>query len=927
VRNVLPTGFKPTKLSLHRLALWAICSLSLAIPGLATAQLVSFPGALGFGDDATGGRGGTVYTVTNLNSSGAGSFEAGASVADSTIVFAVGGYINLDGEVSIANNVTIEGQTAPGQGIGFMDGEISFSSATNDIVRDIRIRQGNGSGTNSGKGGVEMDGGTNIILDHVSVQFGEFDSLDLTNSTNVTVQNSIISDAIGQQFGIHGQSDTGMTYAYNVFANDHNRNPDVENVGSAQFINNIDYNVQAGYTSGNTGGTREEDVVNNYFITGPSTTSNSDAAFYQVDSSDEMYASGNMEDSNKNGVLDGSAVSPSGDTPESSAWFASTGTMPTFSAAGAFTYDTSFAGDSLSRDSLDSLDISQVNSLGTVGGTTANSDFLYTSPNQSGLANSGYGTITGGTAPTSSANDGIPDTWATTHGVAAWAAAHSTTTTNAAFADVVDPIGYTYIEDYANSLANQFVAQTWTASSGTWNTPASWSSAVPTIFQQALIRGTGTADGAVTLNNTGNSVEMVSIGGNGLATGEQLNVTGGSLTVEDTIFVGDQNNGTLAISGGIVQASNVQLGDTVYDVNGNPTNYTGTLNLNTGGTLELLQLVQGAGTPGSWTSGANWTWSGGILEAGGAMTVSAPATLSASGGIVNTNGFSGTISSVLSGSGGLTKIGTGTLTLSGANQYSGPTTVSAGTLAVTGSLLFNDAAHVFVAADPTGNTVISRKTPAGASYDGYGSSINSDLMSSATILAGRNATNNPNGESINMAWRQRLTTEIANLTSDVITITGMNNIGTTGLGQSDPYALEMNFITTGFTPSLTEQFAASRGTLHLDWLNPNGGGTGVPEWVNAVSGNLLTGQNGDVFTNVQSSWSAFAAANNINDSDIGLFVGSWGVDTTNNQVWAVIDYQGPFSSYFDIANVPEPSCLAAVAVTSAFALRRRRRIA
>jgi autotransporter-associated beta strand protein len=642
-------------------------------------QLAAFPGALGFGANATGGRGGTVEVVSNLNSSGAGSFAAAVSVPNSIVVFTVGGYINLNGEISIAKNVTIEGQTAPGQGIGLMDGEISFSSASNDIVRDIRVRQGNGSGVNTGKAGVVMDGGSNIIFDHVSVQFGEWDTLDLTNSSNVTVQNSILSDAIGQQFGIHGQSDTDMTYAYNVFANDHNRNPDVEDTGSAQFINNIVYNVQAGFTSGNSGGTRQEDVVNNYFITGPSTTSNSDAAFYQVNSSDQMYASGNMEDTNKNGVLDGSSVSPSGATTESTPWFASTSTMPTFTAAGAYAYDTTYAGQSLSRDSLDSLDIGQVQSLGTSGGTTATGDYLYTSPSQSGLSNGGYGTITGGTSPTSSANDGIPDTWATTHGVATWAAAHGTTTTNPAFAAVLDPLGYSQIEDYANSLADQFVSQTWSAASGNWTTAANWNSAAPGIFQHALIRGTGTADGSVTITTSGNLAESLSIGGNGLSAGEQVNVaSGGGLTIEDTIFVGAQNNGTLAISGGSVIASNMQLGDTVWDSGGNATNYVGTLNL-TGGTLQTGQLVQGAGTPGSWTSGANWTWSGGTLQAQTTgLFVNAPATLGSGGAILNTNGATATLTGVLSGSGSFTKNGSGLAVLSAANTYAGGSIINTG---------------------------------------------------------------------------------------------------------------------------------------------------------------------------------------------------------------------------------------------------------
>ncbi|MEO0056028.1 MAG: hypothetical protein RLZZ50_1975, partial [Verrucomicrobiota bacterium] len=119
----------------------------------ALAQIPAFPGAEGSGALATGGRGGDVYYVTNLNASGAGSFfDAIATVpaAGRTIVFAVSGYIRLPsgsgGTRLTASKVTIAGQTAPGDGIGFYNNFFRISSS-DVVIRHVRFRHGKyGSG-------------------------------------------------------------------------------------------------------------------------------------------------------------------------------------------------------------------------------------------------------------------------------------------------------------------------------------------------------------------------------------------------------------------------------------------------------------------------------------------------------------------------------------------------------------------------------------------------------------------------------------------------------------------------------------------------------------------------------------------------------------------------------------------------------------
>lgn len=113
----------------------------LALLGLSstTTALVAFPGAEGFGANAVGGRGGSVYVVSNLEDSGEGSLRDAVSETDRTVVFAVGGVINIEDRMVVSKRVTILGQTAPGDGITVYGNGWSFSNADEAIVRYIRM--------------------------------------------------------------------------------------------------------------------------------------------------------------------------------------------------------------------------------------------------------------------------------------------------------------------------------------------------------------------------------------------------------------------------------------------------------------------------------------------------------------------------------------------------------------------------------------------------------------------------------------------------------------------------------------------------------------------------------------------------------------------------------------------------------------------
>lgn len=373
------------------------------------AQPLAFPEALGFGAKATGGRAGTVYHVTNLDDAGTGSFRDAVSKSNRIVVFDVGGYITLKTAVSIAGDITIAGQTAPGQGIGIKSGKLSLGAHSNIILRYLRMRAGSETAS-TGDVGLNLLNARNVIVDHCSIEFAPYDNIDgvstdwkTTPVTDVTFQYNLIADPIGQQFGAHCESvQSDWAWYYNAFANSHNRNPLAKT--NTVYVNNVNYGDEADYTT-HTSTAFKHDIVNNYFIL--STASGSANTWFQIDANQSIHASGNLRDADKDGTLDG--------TPTSVSWYSGTGTIlaspwstvttgnPILTPATAFRLVASRAG-TLPYDAMDSLVWRQINSLGKEGR-------IYTSQTETGLPNNGYGTIAGGTRPTDSDNDGMPDFW------------------------------------------------------------------------------------------------------------------------------------------------------------------------------------------------------------------------------------------------------------------------------------------------------------------------------------------------------------------------------------------------------------------------------------------------------------------------------------------------------------------------------------
>jgi len=184
-----------------------LLALSLsAIATMSMAQTPAFPGAEGHGRYVTGGRGGKIVHVTNLNDSGTGSFrEAVKGSAKKIVVFDVAGVIPLNSDLTIGANTTIEGQTAPYPGITLR--YRTLRCANNIIMRFIRSRRGQERDVNDGADAIWDRQKTGIILDHCSFSWSIDEVASFYDNNNFTMQWCTIAESLsnpGHSKGAHG---------------------------------------------------------------------------------------------------------------------------------------------------------------------------------------------------------------------------------------------------------------------------------------------------------------------------------------------------------------------------------------------------------------------------------------------------------------------------------------------------------------------------------------------------------------------------------------------------------------------------------------------------------------------------------------------------------------------------------------------------
>ncbi|MDT0343622.1 pectate lyase family protein [Streptomyces litchfieldiae] len=397
-----------------------------AAGGAPMAAPVAFPGAEGFGAQVTGGRGGEVYHVTHLNDSGPGSFRDAVSQPNRIVVFDVGGYIALRSPVHVSSNITIAGQSAPGDGVATRGYQVSFSNSDNVIVRYMRFRHGLTPDQN--RDAVAIDSGSNMIFDHVSTSWGRDETFSINSSTNITVQYSIMAEGLDpHSCGGLVQSD-GVTLSHNLYIHNKTRNP--KSKGRLQYVNSVIYNWGTdGYILGDSAGISNANAVGNYFVAGPSTTGD---PFTRANANYHIYASGNYYDEDADGQLDGRATTDADLGPatiEDQPFDFPPVTVQTARQA----YDTVLAGAgaSLHRDAIDTRLVNDV---------ARQTGAIITDPAQVG----GFGVLRGGTPPADTDRDGIPDTWEHERGLDPG---------DASDAGDTDAGGYTHVERYLNELA------------------------------------------------------------------------------------------------------------------------------------------------------------------------------------------------------------------------------------------------------------------------------------------------------------------------------------------------------------------------------------------------------------------------------------------------------------------------------------------
>ncbi len=441
-----------------------------ALSGLLYAQTPAFPGAEGGGMYATGGRGGTVLYVTKLTDDGSEGTLRWAITQNypRTVLFKVSGIIELTSDLRIRNgNLTIAGQTAPGDGITVKNFPVVIAT-DNVIIRYMRFRMGDEAvplnPTYDWDGADALWGKerSNIILDHCTMSWSVDEASSFYDNKNFTMQWCIIAESL--RASVHGKGTHGYggiwggqnaSFHHNLLFSHESRTPRFNGsrysgkpeLEMVDYRNNVVYNWGGNNAYGAEGGSYN--IVNNYYKPGPASGSSSKRRFLQPYSNNgvygQFYMSGNVMHGNANitnnnwaGVSMGGSF-PAGTTLndlKSETEFSVDNPINTHTAEEAFEKVLLYSGASLARDTLDRRYVNETRlGIATAVGSNGSTGGLIDTQADAG----GFPVYNSLEAPTDSDNDGIPDGWL-----------------NDKFpgksATDLNDLGYTYLEVYLNDL-------------------------------------------------------------------------------------------------------------------------------------------------------------------------------------------------------------------------------------------------------------------------------------------------------------------------------------------------------------------------------------------------------------------------------------------------------------------------------------------
>ena len=481
-------------------------SLLILFTGMyAAAQTPAFPGAEGFGRFATGGRTGTVYHVTTLeDNSQQGSFRYACERSGfRTVVFDVSGTIHLKRALAIKGDITIAGQTAPGDGICVADYPVTLNG-NNVIIRYMRFRLGNKYVANhEGDGFGSMDH-NNIIIDHCSVSWSIDECLSVYGGQNLTVQWCIAAQSLknaGHSKGAHGYGGNWggykASYHHNLVAHNESRTPRLgPRPGTQQhehmdMRNNVIYNWAGEGCYGGEG--MNVNMVNNYYKPGPATMAKVSSLqsdligkrIAKIGIRTTAYTKHGTSSANEWDVMwhkwgtfyvDGNYNSQYNDVTadnwtygiynqisnDASVDYTFTDqvkqdmrlsqplnyeTVTTHSAQTAYERVLAYAGASLHRDALDNIMVTDTrNGTATMTGNGNLSGIINTQDDAVSYitgTDSPWPTLASQPMLTDTDGDGMPDTWEDSHGL---------NKNNAADGKTITSNGYTHLEIYLNAL-------------------------------------------------------------------------------------------------------------------------------------------------------------------------------------------------------------------------------------------------------------------------------------------------------------------------------------------------------------------------------------------------------------------------------------------------------------------------------------------